>query len=297
MKRVLVLHWSQSGQLRRLMESFVAPLAAAGHEVHRVELVPVEPFPFPWSVARFFGLHPETVLERPRPIHPVDLPPGEWDLVVLAGQVWFLSPSMPLCAFLKGPQAGVLRGRRVLVLLGVRNMWVRGFRRIVTLVEAAGGIVTDRVVGIAAGPVFASYFSTLFWMLTGRKKTAALPEAGLGAETFARVAAHGEVVAERLAHEAPMAPLLAGIPTAPISLNHAFGEQIMGILFSAIALVLGTLTRPGSTLRALSAWMLMAFIVGSVLVLLPPTILLRLLLRRWVDPWVESLATLTPPTG
>lgn len=291
MKRVLVLHWSQSGQLRRLMDSFVAPIAAVGHDVHQVELVPVEPFPFPWSVARFFGMHPETVLERPKPIHPLDIPPGEWDLIVLAGQVWFLSPSMPLCAFLKGPQAGVLRGRRVLVLLGVRNMWVRGFRRIVSLVEAAGGNVTDRVVGIAAGPVFASYFSTLFWMLTGRKKTVALPEAGLGADTFARVATHGEVVAAKLAVSGPGEPLLAGIPTAPISFNHAFGEQIMGILFSAIALVLGTLTRPGGALRAASAWLLMAFIVGSVFLLLPPTIVVRLLLRRWVDPWVEDLAT------
>lgn len=273
------------------MEVFTAPIAAAGHQVHKVELVPVTPFPFPWSVARFFGLHPETVLERPQPLQPLDIPPGDWDLVVLAGQVWFLSPSMPLCAFLKGPQAEVLRGRRVLVLLGVRNMWVRGFRRILSLVEAAGGIVTDRVVGVAAGPVFASYFSTLFWMLTGRKKTATLPQAGLGEETFARVAAHGEQVAARLGQAGP---LLAGVPSAPISLNHAFGEQIMGILFQAIAAVLGTLTRPGSAARAVSAWMLMSFIVGSVIVLLPPTILVRLLLRRWVDPWVEGLAAVSP---
>src|SRR3546814_19926645 len=61
MKRVLVVYFSQTGQLRRVAESLCAPLTAAGVEVDWCALQPRQPYPFPWPFFRFFDQFPETV--------------------------------------------------------------------------------------------------------------------------------------------------------------------------------------------------------------------------------------------
>src|SRR3546814_1477043 len=52
MKRVLVVYFSQTGQLRRVAESLCAPLTAAGVEVDWCALQPRQPYPFPWPFFR-----------------------------------------------------------------------------------------------------------------------------------------------------------------------------------------------------------------------------------------------------
>lgn len=299
-KRVLVIGWSQSGQLRSVAEAFSKPFSDAGHEVAYVELQPVTPFPFPWKVNTFFGEFPETVLGRPAPIQRLQLPPGEWDLIVLAAQVWFLSPSQPFAALLTGPDRGIFVGKRVITLISCRNMWVRGWRRLVGLVQDAGGIVTDRIVATHSGSVFASYFTTLAWMLTGKRDAIkALPAAGLGADTFTHMAEFGRIAAERLGDEPPAPPgrsppvaLLADQVTATVSYPHAFGEQIVGSLFPVFATIIAAVSRPRTILRDLSAVALLCFILSVVIGLFVPFVIAEVLLRRWVDPWLDRLARL-----
>ena len=294
-RRVLVLWWSQSGQLRSVAEAFCAPFTAAGHEVAFVELQPVAPYPFPWKVHTFFGEFPETTCLRPKPIAPVVVPPGEWDLVVLTSQVWFLSPSQPFAAFLLGPDAALLDGKPVVTLVSCRNMWVRGWRRMVKLITAAGGTVTDRVVATHSGSVFASYFSTLAWMLTGRRDAIKLlPAAGLAAETFEHLSGFGAIAAARLADPAhvPGAPLLADQVTASVSPPHAFGEQLVGPLFPVLGAAIGAISRPGSLLRNVCAVGMLAFILSCVFSLLIPCVVTERLLRPWMRPWLNRLSSL-----
>lgn len=299
-KRVLVIGWSQSGQLRRVADTFTAPFVEAGHEVHRVDLVPVTPFPFPWSVASFFGEFPETVLGRPRAIAPLDVPPGDWDLVVLAAQIWFLSPSQPVAALLQGRDARVLHGRRVLTLISCRNMWVRGGSALVHQLRGVGGIVTDRVIATQSGSVLASYFSTLAFMLTGRRDAIkVLPAAEIGADTFERLTRLGRTAAARLSDAPPLAPLLPEHATAALSYPHAWGEQLVGPLFPRIGAVIAAVTRPGSRARALSAHLVLAFILSCVFGLLVPCFATERLLRRWLRPWLDARARFepTPPSN
>lgn len=297
-QRVLVLWWSQSGQLRRVAEAFAEPFSAAGHEVVYAELTPAAPFPFPWRVTTFFGEFPETVLGRPKPIQPLHLPDGEWDLVILVAQIWFLSPSQPFAAFLNGPDREVLRGRRVVTLISCRNMWIRGWRRIVTMVGAAGGHVTDRVVATHSGSVFASYFSTLAWMLTGRRDAIkVLPAAGLAEETFAHLTEWGALAADRLRSAQPSETLLGDRVTAGISHAHAFGEQIVGPIFPLLATIISAVSRPGSTLRNACSVGMLCFILSCVFGLLIPCVVTERLLRRWIDPWLDRLASLPVPQG
>ena len=291
-KRVLVVWWSQSGQLRTVAEAFAQPFSDAGHEVAYVQLEPTRPFPFPWKVHTFFGEFPETVLLRPGPIERLSLPPGEWDLVVLASQIWFLSPSQPFTALMSGPDRELVRGKRVITLISCRNMWVRGWRRLVGMVEAAGGTVTDRIVATHSGSVFASYFTTLAWMLTGKRDAIkALPAAGLGAETFVHLAAFGRIAALRLA-EGVEGPLLAGETTAGLSYPHAFGEQAVGWLFPVFGAIISAVSRPGTVIRNLSAVALLCFILSTVIGLFVPCVIVERLFRRWIDPWLDRRASL-----
>ncbi len=292
-KRVLVVWWSQSGQLEKVARAFARPFQVAGHDVHFVALRPITPYPFPWKITTFFGEFPETVLGRPAPIAPLDAPAGPWDLVVLTSQVWFLSPSQPFAALLSGPDRAVVAGRRVLTLVSCRNMWVSGWRRLVALTEAAGGRVTDRVVATQSGSVFASYFTTLAWMLTGKRDAIkALPAAGIGDETFDRLDALGTIAAARLTDAAPDAPLLADQPTASISHVHTFGERVVGAIFPTFAHLIAAVSRPGTPLRHVSAFGMLAFMLTVVIGLFVPFLIAERLLRRWTTPWLDGLARL-----
>lgn len=288
MKRVLVLWFSQSGQLGRVAHEFTAPLTEAGHEVHAVELRPATPFPFPWRITEFFGIFPETVLEDPIPLEPFTIPDGPWDRIVVCSQIWFLSPSAVMAAFLRSPQAAVLEGVPVLTLIGCRNMWVNGWRRLVRHIEARGGRVTDRVVVTHSGSIFASYFSTLAWMLTGKRETRVLPKAQIDESSFGRLRELGAKAAGRLDDDV----LLADETTATVSHMHALGEQFAARLFPLLAALYAATSSPGSLLRHIYAVNQMTLTISLVFVLLIPCFLTRLVFGRWLDPWLDRLATL-----
>src|SRR3989442_13979665 len=88
MKRVLLVHFSQTGQLARVARRLTSPLAAAGDGGLVEEgLRPRRPYPFPWPAWRFLDAMPENVLLEPPALEP--LPCGADErvgLVVAASQ-------------------------------------------------------------------------------------------------------------------------------------------------------------------------------------------------------------------
>src|SRR5258708_4419327 len=103
MKRVLVVQYSQTGQLARIAKRLLSPWAGAGPGRLAGEgRGPRRRFPSPGSLWRFFDVRRESVLLAPPALEPLSVRPDEqFDLVVLAYQVWFLAPSGPITAFLK----------------------------------------------------------------------------------------------------------------------------------------------------------------------------------------------------
>src|SRR5438046_8465337 len=93
LKRVLLVHFSQTGQLCRVARRLTSPLAEAG-DVELVEEVlrPRPPYPFPWSLWSFLDAMPESVLMEPPALEPLSVRPDEhFDLIILAYQVWYLA--------------------------------------------------------------------------------------------------------------------------------------------------------------------------------------------------------------
>ena len=161
-KRILVLYYSQTGDVRRMAESFVQPLSAAGAAVIWEEIRPTVEYPSPWrNVHRFFNVMPECVLGLPPPIQPPQFAADDrFDLIVLAYQVWFLSPSLPVQGLFRTAAARVFRGRKVITISVSRNMWHRASLEMKRLLEEAGGEHIDGVVATHQGPPWATFLTT-----------------------------------------------------------------------------------------------------------------------------------------
>jgi len=132
MDRILVLYYSQSGEVADIARLFTTELSRTGVEVTIERLDPETAYPYPWrSIRRFFDAMPESVLGLPPPIRlPGYDPTSRFRLVVLVYPVWFLSPALPVQAFFRLPHAEVLRGTETVTITVSRAMWQRASERI-----------------------------------------------------------------------------------------------------------------------------------------------------------------------
>ena len=85
MKRILVVYYSQSGQLKEIIDRLLQPIE--GVVVDYLAIDTVEGFPFPWTDEAFFGAFPESFLQIAQPLQPFELPSDNYDLVILGYQV------------------------------------------------------------------------------------------------------------------------------------------------------------------------------------------------------------------
>lgn len=284
MKRVLVVHFSQTGQLARIVRRLVSPLADAGGEVQLVEEVlrPRAPYPFPWPLLRFFDAMPEAVLLDPPALDPIRAN-GHFDLIVLAYQVWFLSPSGPITAFLKSDEGKrLLRGRPVVTVIGCRNMWLTAQETVKRLVHEAGGELRDNVVFTDNASTMATLITTPRWLLTGRRDAfLGLPPAGIaeadiaGADRFG----HALVQALRAGLERGGKPMLAGLGAARVDPRLIFSERAGSRAFGAWSRIIRFGGKPGSALRAPLVALFCVYLVAMILAVVPASLLLQRLLR------------------
>ena len=170
MKKALVVYYSQSGQTKEIADTIIKPLNS-NFEIVYEELKPLPPYPFPWTGMSFFQTFPESVQEIPCQLEPFKFNPDEnFDLIVLAFQVWYLSPSLPVSSFLQSAQGKrVLKNKPVVTIQGVRNMWVMSQERIKKRIRDAGGNLIGNIVLYDKNPNLVSVITIVKWMTTGEK--------------------------------------------------------------------------------------------------------------------------------
>jgi len=285
MKRVLVAHFSQTGQLARIVRRLVSPLAGAS-DVDLVEEVlrPRTPYPFPWPLLRFFDAMPESVLLDPPPLEPLAVRADEhFDLIVLAYQVWFLSPSGPVAAFLKsGEGRRLLRGRPVVTVIGCRNMWLNAQETVKRLIQDAGGELRDNVVLTDRAPTMATLITTPRWLLTGKRDGfLGLPPAGIAEEDIAGADRFGRalLLALRDGREKGGAPMLAGLGAARVDPRLIFSERAGSRAFGVWSRIIRLGGVPGSWLRLPLVALFCLYLVAMILAVVPASLLLQRLLR------------------
>ena len=291
-KRVLLVHFSQTGQLARVARTLTAPLAQA-HDVELVEEVlrPHPPYPFPWPAWRFLDAMPESVLLDPPQLEPLTVN-GQFDLVILAYQVWFLAPAGPIVAFLKS-EAGraLVRGRPVITVVACRNMWLMAHETMKRLVAEAGGELRDNVVLTDQSGTLASFITTPRWLLTGKRDAFwGLPTAGVADAAIAATDRFGNalVAALRAGRERAPGALLAGLGAAKVDPNLVFSERAGSRAFRAWSRII----RLGGGPRGIGRLPLLAlfcvYLVVMIIVVVPPSLLLQWLLRPFFRRGLQS---------
>jgi hypothetical protein len=285
MKRVLLVHFSQTGQLARAARQLVSPLAQAP-DVELVEEVlrPRRPYPFPWPVWRFLDAMPESVLLEPPELEPLTVRADEhFDLVVLAYQVWYLAPSGPMTAFLKSESGrALLRGRPVVTVIACRNMWLSAQETAERLIGEAGGQLRDNVVFTDRASTLASFITTPRWLLTGKRDAFwGLPAAGVADEDIAAADRFGQALlaALRTDRERSTAPLLAGLRAASVDPRLVFSERAGKRAFSVWSHLIRLGGPPGAAGRLPLLALFCIYLVTMIVVVVPPSLLLQRLFR------------------
>lgn len=199
MKRILVISYSQSGQLHEILKNFLEPFE--GVDVEQVYVQPEKPYVFPWSSAVFFDIMPETVLEEKIPLVDFSLQHDHYDLIVLGYQPWFLSPSLPTTALLQHPTfVKVLNNTPVVTVIGARNMWLNSQQSVVERIQHAGGKLVANIPLIDKNQNLISALTILHWMLTGKKerKWGFLPYPGVAKQDIEGAGTFGQTVLKAL---------------------------------------------------------------------------------------------------
>jgi hypothetical protein len=203
MKKILVLYFTQSGQQREILESFVKPFVDSGsaYEIHFEELKLVENFPFPWSGYSFFNAFPETFTQQPIPLKPLSEKAfGPFDLVVIGYQPWFLTPSRPVSSFLQSAEGRkILNNQPVVTILGCRNMWLGAQEKVKRRLSEANARLVGHVALVDRSGNLTSLVTILRWMFTGKRNSFwFFPQAGVSKADVAKAAVYGGSVKNAL---------------------------------------------------------------------------------------------------
>jgi len=288
-KKVLVVYWSQSGQTQRVARSLVAPLEESAQvSVTHAQLRPESDYPFPWTVTRFLDVFPESVHLDPPRIKPLDLGDERFDLVIIVYQVWFLSPSPPVTAFLRSEQGKrILDGTPVVTVTACRNMWLKAQEKVKGLLKDAAAHHRDHVALVDPGPPLATFITTPRWMLSGDRgrDDGFLPPAGLNEDQIEGCKRFGHALDDALANDREVrdAPMLSGLAAAPVDRRFIVSESIGHRSFWLWGKLIRAVGRQGQKRRWPLLYFYMVFLIVMIVTVVPVSLTVQRLARPLMD--------------
>ncbi|MDR7208580.1 dialkylrecorsinol condensing enzyme DarA [Flavobacterium piscis] len=174
MKNVLVIYYTQSGQLGSIAQNIAKPfLNSEDIKVTFYEIQLEKPFPFPWNKEAFFDAFPESFLQIPTGLKPVpqEILDTKYDLILFHYQVWYLSPSIPVNSFLKSEEGKkIMNNTPVITISGSRNMWIMAQEKIKVLLKEANAQLVGNVALVDRVGNLISVITIVEWMFSGVKK-------------------------------------------------------------------------------------------------------------------------------
>lgn len=294
-KRVLVLLYSQTGQLSEVVEQILAPLRAdTAIEVCVHALRPAKAFPFPWPFFPFMDAFPESALMRPCAMLPLEIAEDEsFDLVILPYQVWYLAPSLPVMSFLKGEQAArLLKGKPVVTVIACRNMWLMAQEKVKGLLLDVGAKLTDNIALTDLSPTLATLITTPRWLWFGKKSGFwGLPPAGLTTAQVSGSRRFGKALREALHNdeEKSGAPMLSGLEAVQVNPHLLVSERAGTHSFRIWGGWISALGPPGAPQRKPLLATYTAFLILLIITVVPISLTVQALLRPFMRNRFEKL--------
>lgn len=200
MKKVLVVYYSQTGQLKNVVDSFISKL---GDDEIKVDVRAIKPkveYPFPWPFYQFFDEFPESVLMDGCEINPLEDLEDDYDLIILGYTVWYMAPSIPITAFMHSDQAKkIFDGKPVVTLVACRDMWVLAQEKIKDMLKYVNARLIDHVALTDQGGEVLSLVTLPRYLLTGKRDSFAFfPPACIHQEDIEKASRFGERLNESL---------------------------------------------------------------------------------------------------
>ncbi|MFS4466579.1 dialkylrecorsinol condensing enzyme DarA [Maribacter sp. 2210JD10-5] len=172
MKEVLVIYYSQTGQLLTILENVAKNIHGSDVNVSYYEIIPEPNYSFPWKKKEFLDCFPESFLQIPSNFKA----PSEsilnkkYDLILLGHQVWYLTPSIPLNSFLKSKYAAtLLKDTPVITVIGARNMWIMAQEKVKKLLQHCGAKLVGNIALVDRHINHISVITIVHWMMRGKK--------------------------------------------------------------------------------------------------------------------------------
>lgn len=294
-KRVLILLYSQTGQLTDVVYQIIAPMQAdPAIKVHVQLLKPVKPFPYPWPFFEFMDAFPESALMHPCPMQALDLADdAEFDLVILPYQVWYLAPSIPVMSFLKSDQAKrLLKGKPVITVIACRNMWFKAQEKMQILLSDIGAQLTDNIALTDPNSTLATLITTPRWLWFGKKTPFwGLPAAGLTEAQVRGTRRFGLALcaALRNGEEKTGKPMLQGLQAVNANPHLLASERAGTHSFRIWGGWISKLGPPGAPQRKPMLALYTAFLILLIICVVPISLSVQMLLRPFMK---QKFATL-----
>ena len=287
-KNILVLYYTQSGQLTEIVNSVTAPLVEAGAVVEKVIIKPKKDFPFPWTSDIFFDTMPESVLGIPIELEEFSFQQIKYDLIIFAYQPWFLSPSIPATSILKHSSVKkIMDGSSVVTLIGARNMWLNSQEKVKKLLKDANATLVGNIALVDTNNNHLSAVSILYWMLSGKKEKylSVFPKPGVSDIDISQSSTFGRTVMYFLNKESwiGLQDTLILQKAVDVKANLMFIEQRAGKLFSIWANLIKGKTNRKPWVTAFKYYLLIALFIVAPIVIAINEILFKPFLKKQIN--------------
>ena len=283
MKKVLVLYYSQTGQLKRAVESFISNLSDEEIDVDIKTIEPKVAYPFPWPFYQFFDEFPESVFMDGCEIKPLDDIAEDYDLIILGYTVWYMAPSIPITAFMKSEQAKkIFKDKPVVTLVACRDMWVLAQEKMKEMLKELDARLIDHVALTDQGGSVLSLVTLPRFLLTGKKDAFAFfPPAGIKDEDINALSRFGKRLNEALKADEAM---LKNLGAVNVNGKLIAAEKIADRSFKVWSKLIKLAGKKYSFGRKVVITLYVMFLLTLIFTVVPLNILARkrILIK---DPW------------
>lgn len=201
--KTVCFYYTQTGQALEVAQRLCQPLEGgveqATDSVVYKAIVPLQHYPYPWSKDEFLNAFPESRLGMPPSgIQPIDFSDvQDADLVIVVGQSWYLSPSLPLQSFFTDDDVRrYLRQREVVFVNSCRNMWQMTLLKVKAYLQECDSRLVGHIVLQDETSNLVSVLTIIRWLMYGKKEASGLlPRAGVSLADVARADRFGTTIA------------------------------------------------------------------------------------------------------
>lgn len=303
MKKVLVLYYSQSGQMKKMVDSVTAPLKESEKVmVDYRKIKPVTKYPYPWPFYPFFDAFPEAIFMNGCAVEPLKDLEDDYDLIILGYTIWFLSPSIPVTGFMQSEQAKtVFKDKPVITLIACRDMWVMAQEKMKDLLTNVGATLIDNVVLTDQGGSIYAFITTPRWLLTGKKDPFfGFPAAGVSDKEIDESSRFGKRILKGLMQdeETKKMPMLQHMGAVTVNGKLVGTEKIATRSFMIWGRLIQAAGKPGAFARKIVITIYALFLAILVLTIVPLNILVRRLIYPFRKDAIEkSVKYYEEPSG